>query len=457
MALVGCSLGLQKDEHPAHPDYPTADAVTDGSNDLHQQKAVLEPSEGVNLSSGPDEDTDLWSLIGQSLHWEHVDNPRVEKYLEHYRTRPAYIYRVTERAAPYLHHIVSTIEQRGLPMELALVPLIESGFDPLAYSSGGAAGLWQFMPGTGRHFGLEQNWWFDGRRDVVKSTLAALRYFEQLNLNFSGDWYLTLAAYNSGPGRVRRAIEVNDQHNRPVDYWSLALPRETKNYIPKLIALSKIISDPGAYGIKLASIADQPIWGPVDTGGQLDLAMAADMAGISLQDLHQLNPGLERWATPPDGPHVLQLPIAAGLQFQHNIADLDPDQRITWDQYRIVPGDTLSGIASQHKTSVAVIRQSNKLVSDRIRAGDTLLIPRGSAQSLAFAKQLETRHRGTPTSGQRKKVEYAVKSGDSLWSIARIYGTSPRNLASWNGITTGDTIHPGQVLALYPGQRRKAD
>lgn len=320
---------------------------------------------------------DLWAYVGSQLRWEDIDNDKVSYHVEWYRAHPTFVQAISEQAAPYLFHVVDAIEQRKLPMELALLPIVESAYDPLAYSPSKAAGMWQFMVGTGQEFGLFQNWWYDGRRDIVASTSGALLYLEQLNLRFSGDWLHTLAAYNSGPGRVKRAIRFNDKRGRNSDFWSLRLPRETHNYIPKLIALARIFSEPEAYGIELAVVPRQPYFRSVNTGGQIDLALVADLADIGIEEVYALNPGLSRWATDPDGAHKLQLPVAASLQFERELRDVPREERVTWSRYVIKPGDSLSRIAKLHKTSIELVQNINKLPSSFIKAGDTLLIPIG--------------------------------------------------------------------------------
>lgn len=450
--LSACSTGNlndSKDGRTVGTQRPSSSIIEQSRPTAPPAVTVQSVSQSVTAQPVKVSSSDVWSRVGKSLTWGAEDSERIRHFVKWYRERPAFLYQVSERASPYLFHIVTTLESRGLPIELALLPIVESGYDPMAYSSGRAVGLWQFIEGTGKEFGLEQTWWYDGRRDIVSSTRAAARYLEQLNLDFNGDWYLTLAAYNSGPGRVRRAIEANDKHNKPVDYWSLPLPRETRDYVPKLIALARIFANPDSYGIKLADIPDTLAMVTVNTGGQLDIATAADLAGVTLEDLHSLNPGLARWATPPDGPHVLHVPANSALQFQAQLQRLEPSDRVTWDEYHIKRGDTLSAIAQGHRTSVSVIREVNKLDSNLIRAGKTLLIPRPSAQSRRFTQQLAEQTFRRPQAGKGQRTNYAVRAGDSLWSIARSYGTSTRKLARWNGLKAGGIIHPGQILALY--------
>ena len=370
--------------------------------------------------------------------------------------RPDYLVRVVERARPYLHLIVEEIERRGMPGEIALLPVVESAFQPFAYSHGRAAGLWQFIPSTGRIYGLKQNWWYDGRRDVKAATLAALDYLEKLAADFDGDWLLALASYNAGEGRVMRAVEKNRRAGKPTDYWSLDLPRETRGYVPKLLAVSDVFTRPGAFGIDLPTIPDAPALAEVETGGQIDLARAADLAGMSVEDLYRLNPGFNRWATDPDGPHTLLLPLEHESTFRTQLAALDPDGRLQWRRHAIRSGETLGGIARHYRTTPAVLRQVNQLDGNLIRAGHHLLIPvasrPGSDYKLSADQRLAKRQADAPEPGARK-VTHRVRSGESLWSIGRRYGVSDRSLARWNGMAPRDTLSVGRKLVVWlPGK-----
>ncbi|MDZ7825721.1 MAG: transglycosylase SLT domain-containing protein [Gammaproteobacteria bacterium] len=281
--------------------------------------------------------------------------------LRWYASHQAYLDRVVERGRPYLHHIVAEIERRGLPMELALLPIVESAFDPFAYSHGRAAGLWQFIPGTGRMYALDQDWWHDERRDVLESTRAALDHLEDLHRTFDGDWLLALAAYNSGSGNVRRALRRNRAADRPTDFFALDLPRETEAYVPKLMAIATLVADPQAHGTTLPAVADKPGFRVVETGGQVDLARAAELAGISGRELYRLNPALNRWATHPEGPHRLLVPPENASALAAGLATLAPEDRITWKRHRIRPGETLSTIAVAHHTSIDTLRRANRI------------------------------------------------------------------------------------------------
>ena len=260
-------------------------------------------TEPVNvISDFPD---DLWQRVRAGMVLQgHYDDPRITKQVEWFSNNQSYIDRVMSRGELYLYHIVEELENNELPLELTLLPVVESAYDPFAYSGSHASGLWQFIPMTGDRFGLRQDWWYDGRRDPLAATEAAISYLKYLNNYFEGDWLLALAAYNSGEGTVRRAIERNKRNGKPTDFWSLKLPRETTAYVPQLLAISRVIADPESHGIALPSIPDSPYFDIVDLPEQLDLVKAAEMASIDSSTLHKLNAGYSRWVvTHPEGPH----------------------------------------------------------------------------------------------------------------------------------------------------------
>ena len=254
--------------------------------------------------------TDLWEAMRRNFGLPGRNDARVRAQRDWYARHPEYMRRVSQRAGRYAAHILQEVEQRDMPAEIALLPIVESAYDPFAYSHGRAAGLWQFIPATGKRYGLKQDWWYDGRRDLVESTRAALDYLEYLHKRFHGDWLLALAAYNSGEGTVIRAIRRNRRKGKPVSFWDLDLPRETRAYVPKLIALKQLVNSPEKYGVKLEQVDIEPPFEMIDTGGQIDLAIAADLAGIDLDELYRFNPGFNQWATPPKGPHRLLIPSA---------------------------------------------------------------------------------------------------------------------------------------------------
>ena len=292
------------------------------------------------------EEEDLWNRLRHGFALDHdIDNARVQAQLDWYVRHPKYIQRVVERGRRYLYYILSETEKRNLPSEFALLPVVESAFDPFAYSHGRASGLWQFIPSTAKYFGLTQSWWHDDRRDIIASTDAALEYLERLSERFEGDYTLALAAYNSGGGTVSSAIRRNLKANRPTDFWSLELPRETRHYVPKLIALAKIFDHPEAYGLELPPLKNEPYFEVVDTGSQLDLAQAAELAQVDIDEIYLLNPSYNRWATHPDGPHRLLVPREKAEAFRTALANFPVEQRVSWQNYKVRSGDSLITIA----------------------------------------------------------------------------------------------------------------
>jgi len=404
---------------------------------------------------------DLWHRLRAGFELDHdASEPRVQAQLNWYKKHPRYIDRVVDRGSRYLHYILSEAEKRGLPTELALLPVVESAFDPFAYSHGRAAGLWQFIPSTGKYFGLTQSWWHDDRRDIVAATDAALTYLDRLATRFDGDYMLALAAYNSGGGTVSSSMRRNRKRNQPTDYWSLDLPRETRHYVPKLIALAKIFDDPQAYGIELPPLDDEPYFEVVDTGSQLDLAQAAELAGVDIDEIYLLNPSYNRWATSPDGPHRLLIPREHAETFATALKGMDPAKRVSWRNYKVESGDTLSTIAKRYSTTPSVIQQVNKLDSHIIRIGQRLMIPSAAEQagtySLSANERLARKQERSGKNANGTRVDYKVRSGDTFWDIAREHRVSVRQLASWNGMAPGDPLMPGKKLVIWSKSKQPA-
>ena len=462
IGLSGCNRTLTTRPTPAgslpadKPGQPTKTVPQSrekpGPRALASQEPGVVPKEQSLPGDEATETIDIWERIrqGYQLSTANVKNPRVQQELKWYATHPAYLQRVEERASPYLFFIVEEIEKRGMPMELALLPVVESAFRPFAYSPGRAAGIWQFIPSTGRMYGLKQNWWYDGRRDVMAATHAALDFLQSLAKQFDGDWELALAAYNSGAGTVRSAIRRNKKKGRPGDYWSLDLPRETEGYVPRLLALSRLVADPERYGNTLSVIPNEPYFDAVNIETQLDLAMAAEMAGIPIEEIYRLNPGFNRWATDPDGPHRLALPLKSIDDFNSRLSQLDPEQRLKWKRYKIKSGDNLGSIAQRHGTTVSVLKRSNRLRNSRIRAGKHLLIPE-STHTLSHYTLSSEQRRNRLQNSKRKgsKLTHTVRSGDTLWDIALANRVSHKALARWNGISPRDNLQPGQQLVVW--------
>ncbi len=381
-----------------------------------------------------------------------VSNPRITSQLNWYKSHQGYLNRVADRGIRYLHFIAEQIDARQLPGELALLPIVESAFDPFAYSHGRASGVWQFIPATGRDFGLHQDWWHDGRRDIRAATEGALKYLNALQREFDGDWLLALAAYNSGAGTVRKAIRKNRRKGLATDFWSLALPKETRAYVPKLIALAKLVKEPARYGVALKPIANKPYFAIVNTGGQIDLSQAAELADTSLEEIYRLNPEYNRWATHPSGPHELLIPVDKQSVFQQQLASMPASSRVKWQRYEVKSGDSLLTIARRFRTTPDALKQANGLRGNVIRAGEPLLIPGAFKGQNAYSHSVSQRMARLKTArrpGNTERQEYSVRSGDSFWQIARNHDVKVSQLARWNGMAPGDPLKTGQKLVIW--------
>ena len=345
------------------------------------------------------------------------------------------------RGSLYIHYVVERLEERDMPMELALLPVIESAYDPQAYSSAHAVGLWQFIPSTGRHYNLRQTNWYDGRRDVTASTQAALNYLSRLHEMFNGDWLLALAAYNAGEGRISRAIERNEKLGLPSDYWNLALPKETEDYVPKLLALSQVIMTPEAYGVTLSPIANEPYFEQIAIKQHMDLARVAKLADLDEQELLQLNPAYKRGIT-LDGPQHLLVPTEKAELLSANLALMKPQELVDWQSYTVRSGDSLHAIANRHHMSVNMLKDVNRLSSNNLSIGQVLTIPAkpGTAPNEPLYQQ-----RSTAQSTASRT--YRVKNGDNLWQIARANQVAVHDLKRWNKLQ-GNQLKVGQVLTL---------
>jgi membrane-bound lytic murein transglycosylase D len=395
----------------------------------------------------------VWERIGRGLAFapDH-DNERIIKELGWFKENRDYLLQVNERAAPFLYEIVEEIERRHLPMELALLPIIESAFNPKAASAQNAAGLWQFMSATGDSMGLKQDWWYDGRLDPLASTQAALDYLETLYNRFGNDWLLALAAYNAGQGNVQRAIETNTRKSLPTDFWTLPLPAETQSHIPRLLGLARLIADPAAHGFELPMIKNEPAVVKFNFGKQVDLAMAAQLAGLDAETVYNLNPGFKQWATHPDGPHELLVPVSHAENFNLALAKLPDTEPVTWDRYVVKSGDTLGEIARRYRTQVSVLQQVNGMRNSRIIAGESLLIPRAYSATASLSIPNAPTYLGNTTSAPETVASrtYQVRSGDSLWKIANRYNVPVDTLLALNGMNSNAVLRPGQILKLQP-------
>jgi membrane-bound lytic murein transglycosylase D len=391
---------------------------------------------------------DFWQTVRDDFRLPGKEQPTVARRAANYGESAAHVERIFRRGEPYLAYIQGEVEKRGFPGEITLLPFVESAYDPFAYSHGRAAGLWQFIPGTGRLYGLKQDWWYDGRRDIIASTRAALDYLDWLQQEFDGDWLLALAAYNSGSGTVRKAIRKNRKAGKPVDFWHLDLPRETSSYVPKLLAICRVVEQPQHYGVTLLPVDDNPDFAIVETGGQLDIAIAAELANLEVDELYALNPAFNRWATHPDGPHRLLLPADKAEAFATRLETLPDSQRMKWVRHKVRSGETLSHIAQRYDTRVSVVRQTNNLAGNNIRSGAYLLVPVAAKDPSRYARLDQSRR--TPGSVARNTT-YNVRNGDSLWKIARRHNITVAQLSRWNGLKKNAVIKPGQKLVIRTG------
>jgi membrane-bound lytic murein transglycosylase D len=440
--------GLQPESVPADMDAQTADPDLVFNMAQSNEELIALQQQAIEARKIQ---ANAWYRLQQSMALSDVDNQRVATQLNWYLKNRDYLERVMQRAGPLLPFVLDELEKKNLPSELALLPVVESAYQTFAYSPGRASGLWQIIPSTGRFLGLKQNWWYDGRRDIIESTRAAIRYLDGLAKEFNGDWELALASYNAGPGKIRSAVRYNKKKNRPTDYWNLTrLRKETKDYVPKLFALKEIFGNPELYGLEILPASNELSYEIIELDGQIDLALAADLAGITINQLYQLNPAFNRWATAPNGPHRLLLPKNKSEQFKLALLEVPPGKRINWVRHKIKTGETLSQISRRYRTTTALIKKVNKIRGTRIRAGKYLTIPTAT-KSLNSYKLSESSRKNkiqnTPRSGN--KHVHIVRSGQSLWSISRSYGVTTSALAKWNGMAPIDTLSVGQKLVIW--------
>lgn len=421
----------------------------DTVSDLSEFKIVEDDKQNTFIEVEQETDT-LWQRIAKGMQLQdHQAHPRVKEYIKFYSRNQRYINSVGERAEPFLFMITEQVQAGNLPAEIALLPIVESAFQPFAYSHGRAAGIWQFIPGTGKMYGLKQNWWYDGRRDVVASTKAALKYLQRLHDRFDGDWLLALAAYNSGAGNVNYAIRKNKKRGLPTDFWHLQLPRETRNYVPSLLAVSAVVANPEKYHIELPEILNEPAVTMVRTSEQIDLALFAQLADISIEQVYRLNPGFNHWATIPGQPADLLIPVEKAAIYHERLAETPKDQFIQWQRHKIKSGETLSHIAKRYQTTVKLLKDTNG-INNQIRQGQHLMIPVAREALTDYALTRQQRHASRlkrHKDGNKKII--VVKKGDTLWDLSRKHKVSHYQLARWNGLAPADTLSPGKKLVLW--------
>ena len=444
---VGISIGVTPQPDPVLGYLPDADAAT---------------AAGSTQEDASDDNVDLWQRIKNGYAMPETQSPFTANHESWYAARPEYVKRMVDRSQKYLYHIVEEVEKRGMPTEIALLPMVESAFNPQAYSRSSASGIWQFMPSTGKNFGLKQSWWVDNRRDVMAATNAALTYLQKLHVMF-GTWDLALAAYNAGEGTVQRAINRNRRKGLPTDYESLQLPDETRNYVPKLQAVKNIVSNPEQYGLNVETIPNHPYFTTVTAPQQIDAHLAAQLAEISFDEFSSLNPEYNRPVLTGEGKkHEILLPIGAAETFNTNLAN-NNKPLVSWQTYHAKRGERMQNIAHKFGISLAQLRDVNDLpVRNNLKSAGALLVPSNktdadelsvSDNDTAVANSENTNQNvgGNPD----RTGKHIVKRGDTLRSVAQHYNMSSKQLMAQNHLKSRH-LKSGQVLIVNAGSFKSA-
>lgn len=395
----------------------------------------------------------LWDRVRDGFSMPDIDSEYTNKHEQWYASRPDYVSRMLERSKKYLYHIVVEVEKRGMPTEIALLPMIESGFNPKALSTSKASGIWQFIPSTGKDFGLKQNYWKDSRKDVTAATQAALNYLQKLYTMF-GAWDLALAAYNAGEGTVARAIERNRKLGLPTDYQHLSLPDETRNYVPKLQAIKNIIFRPEQYGLILNEIPNRPYFATVQAPNKIDAKLAAELAGISMEEFNALNPGFKRPVLITENSHQkLLLPTWAANNFTSNLNGYDRPLS-SWHSYRPKRGERLGSIAGKFGVSIYELSATNNLKPNKnLIVRRPLLVPVEGHSNLtqpidvAAMAQLSVEVPMEKTSAGRSIMTHKVKNGDTLSKLSKHYGVSIKDIMQVNHLKNRH-LTAGQLLRI---------
>lgn len=408
----------------------------------------LPSAQDVKIELIPEADLaarDLWPRIRNGFAMRDLDSKLVARHEKWYANRPDYVARMTERARRYLFYITEEVERRGMPSEIALLPMIESAFNPGAYSTSRASGIWQFIPSTGKKFGMQQNWWYDGRRDIISATNGALDYLQNLHDMF-GDWELALAAYNCGEGGVKRAQARNRKRGLPVNYTSLKLPKETRNYVPKLLAIKNIVANPATFGLTLQEIPNEPYFAAVATTKHIDVKLAAQLADISIEEFTALNPAHTRPVILQDNTDVILLPVDKMETFRTNLEGYDKPL-VSWQSYQPKKGERLDKLAPRFGLSVENLKSVNGLTSrGNISTGQTLLVPVNGEEA-----EFETFNMHLAADDHLRGIKHKVRRGDTLGGLARRYHVSITKLKQWNGPLK--IIRIGQVIRVRPPEQ----
>ncbi len=414
-----------------------------GSLTPQSQSRLLKTSHFLsdNAQMLPEDNVNLWNTINQGFKIKTSDNPQIHAEIRRLLKNKSYLHEVTSQAEPYMYWIVEQLQKRNMPTELVLLPVVESAFNPMATSNRDAAGIWQIISSTGKHYGLKQNQWYDGRRDLVASTRVALNMLQRLNRMFDGDWLLTVAAYNSGEGRVLNAIKKNRAQGKPTDFWHLALPKETTSYIPKMLALRDIIQNYRRYGFHLPTPNQQHALARVEVGKAVKLTQVAAMTGMPVKRLQKFNAGYKKGMTLTQGTQYVMIPKSHVEKLKLSLANYDLQNASPADlrdtgliaHYTVKKGDSLSTIAQRYGVSVQQIKSMNNIHNQKIKIG----------QRLAFNKT----HASTQ---DNESIRYQIQKGDSLSSIAKRHGVKIKDVMRWNQLRNAQTtLLPGQNITLF--------
>lgn len=422
-------------------------------------EAYLDAADGNNQD---DAQIDLWARIRDGYAVPNIESEHTSKHLNWYSSNPDYLKRMFDRSQRYLFYIVEEVQKRNMPTEIALLPMIESAYNPQAYSRSRASGIWQFIPSTGKHFGLKQNWWVDNRRDVTAATNAALDYLQKLHGMF-GSWDLALAAYNAGEGTVQRAINSNRAQGLPTDYQSLNLSAETKNYVPKLQAIKNIVTEPEKFGLTLNNIPNRPYFARVTTPKQIDAKLAAQLAEISYDEFASLNPSYNRPVITSQGEkHQLLLPVWAAERFAENLANYDKPLT-NWQTYNAKRGERMDNIAQKFGMNVSQLRDINSLpASNKLRNSQAMLVPAVyNGEPLSNADEIKSdginasemeNNNAIDQSDEieplaTRSITHKVKKGETLQALANKYNTNTKALMKLNQLKSAN-LKAGQTLTI---------
>ncbi len=407
------------------------------------------------LTESTAEESNLWLRIAQGYAMPNNTSVYTKKFEDFYAARPEYVNQMMERTEKYLFYVVEEVEKRGMPTEIALLPMIESAYNPQAQSRSRAVGIWQFIPSTGTYFGLEQNWWADHRRDVTSSTQAALDYLEKLHGMF-GSWDLALAAYNAGEGTVSRAIARNARAGLPTDYDSLNLPLETEQYVPKLQAIKNIVTNPQQYGLYINVIPNQAYFAEIDPPYQIDAKLAANLAEISDEEFALLNPSYKRpIIASKNNAHKILLPVSSIDTFKFNLANYD-ESLTKWSVYNAKRGENIASIAEKFNISLDKLRNINSLSNDKHLAKPLhLLVPSSEelTDGIDVAQLAIQKTQINTPSAKIEHVTHKIKRGETLSTVAKKYGTDTRTLMKVNRLKSS-RIKAGQIIKIKTSPER---